>query len=113
VALSKRQLFLDTQCLSNQDYRMLCEVCGKSAFMHLTEIIAGSNHKVSHHYCQEHVPPSMQTNQQDELKTVYALLEKLESRDDIDSGVKAKFREQLKKLAEDIAAGRKRFGDPD
>jgi len=55
----------------------------------------------------------MQTTQEDDLKTVRALLEKLEGRGDIDPKAKAEFREHLKKLAEDIAAGRKRFLDPD
>ena len=90
-----------------------CEVCGKPSCIHLTEVEGGSPVKREHHYCRNHAPPDIKAKMPglaDEVKLVEQLIARVEAKE-MDPDQKAKFRAELKKLAEDIAAGRKRLGD--
>jgi hypothetical protein len=90
---------------------MVCEVCGKPASVHLTDIDeARSPQKMEHHYCRDHLPPDMRRSPEDEVKAVQQMIAQLDARE-MDPAQKDEFRWELHKLAEDIAAGRKRFGD--
>jgi hypothetical protein len=92
---------------------MVCEVCGKPAFLHVTDVdVARTPQKMDHHYCRDHVPPDMQRSPEDEAKAIQQLIAQLDARP-MDPARKAEFRRDLQKLAEEIAAGRKRFGDAD
>jgi hypothetical protein len=95
---------------------MHCEVCGKTAFIHLTDVNESRvPQKVSHHYCRDHMPPEIKAKMggpEDEIKRVEQMIAQLDARE-MDSVEKAECRQELQKLAEDIAAGRKRFGDPE
>lgn len=90
-----------------------CEVCGKPSCIHTTEVEGRSPLKREHHYCREHAPPEIEAEMPtpaEEVKMVEEMIAELDE-GDADPELKAQFRQQLKKLAEDIAAGRRRFGD--
>ena len=98
---------------------MECEVCGKASTVHLTEIkfrlLFWFPVKREHHYCWEHSPPELgakRPTQAEELKIVEQMIAQLDARE-MNEAEKAKHREELKQLAEEIRAGRRRLGDAD
>jgi hypothetical protein len=95
---------------------IVCEVCGKPSSIHLTDVDPTRvPQKVDHHYCREHAPPEIQAKlggPEDEARRVEQMIAQLDARD-LDPAETAEFRRELEKLAEDIRAGRKRFGDAD
>jgi hypothetical protein len=94
----------------------MCDVCGKPGSVHVCEIRDGV--KTSRSFCVEHVPSEMRDKipvptAADEVKMVEQMIAQLDLREDMDAAQKAEFRRELQQLAEDIKAGRKRFGDAD
>ena len=94
----------------------LCDVCGKPGSVHVCEIRDGV--KTSRSFCVEHMPPELRDKMPvataaDEVKMVEQMIAQLDLRDDMDAAQRAEFRRELEQLAEDIRAGRKRFGDAD
>jgi hypothetical protein len=90
-----------------------CKVCGKPAVVHLTDVAWLSGRKPESHYCRDHVPVEIRSRMPapaDEGRIVEQLIAQLDARN-MDPAEKAKAREELRQLAADTAAGRRRLGE--
>ena len=88
-----------------------CKVCGRLPFFHFTEIVDGVVRQFA--YCRQHVPPELGMplpNPSDEVKLVEQLIAQVQT-EEMDSAQKAEALKELRGLAEDITAGRRRLGD--
>src|SRR5688500_18257857 len=88
-----------------------CEICGRPPFVHLTQIVDGVTRQSA--YCREHVPSESGfplPSPSDEVRIVEQLIAQAESQE-MDPAQKAEVLKELRTLAEDIAAGRRRLGD--
>ena len=90
-----------------------CEICGRTPFVHLTQIVDGVMRQSW--YCREHVPSESGfplPSPSDEVRLVEQMIAQAEAQE-MDSAQKAEVLKELRSLAEDIAAGRRRLGDDD
>jgi hypothetical protein len=93
-----------------------CDVCGKPAKIHLTEICDGV--KTSRSLCVEHAPAEMRDKMpfgphRTPAEEVAFLRETMTTIDQqvSDPGRRAEFKAELEELIADIEAGRRRLGD--
>ena len=92
----------------------VCEVCGNPAPFGVTEVDESSGTTRTRHFCSTHAPQWLVPTAADEVKLVGELVDRLDDASDWTPEQKAEHREELRKLAEDIAAGRRRlFGGAD
>ena len=93
-----------------------CEVCGKPAGIHLTEIRDGL--MTSRSFCVEHAPPEVRDKMpfgphRTPAEEVAFLSEQVSAIDQqvADPAQRAEFRAEIEKLIADIEAGRRRLAD--
>lgn len=92
---------------------VVCEICGNPALIHLTEVDQPSGAKPARHFCSAHAPQQFVPGAADELKMIEQLIARVDA-SDWSAEQKAEHRAELRKLAEDIAAGRRQlFGGAD
>ena len=94
----------------------MCDVCGKPARVHLTDIHDGI--KTQRSYCMEHAPAEMRAampvgphrTAAEEVAFLREQLDMLEGQI-ADPALRAEFRAEIEKLVADVEAGRRRVGD--
>lgn len=100
----------------NNDPTGMCDVCGKPAQIHLTDIHNGV--KTQRSFCVEHAPPEMRDKMpfgphRTPAEEVAFLRKQLETLGGqlTDPAQRAEFTAEIEKLIADIEAGRRRIGD--